>query len=431
MTAGPQRFHGWLAIPAFLVVLALVGIAISTESRDEFEQRTATDQLDTPQPGRQQPGQGDPQPGGSAGSGEDTTTQPVPEPADGEPAEGGETEGQSITLGTADGEIIIQLDEDGRLVQLTPVEGAVPGQNGVPGSDTAPGTETENDQDGIDPPSGGVDSADVIDIDPEDLVAIRVNEDGSFEVVPLDQISPDDTVLVPSDDGFDLVRPDGSRVEFRADGENDGITATEVAPDGTETELTPNPDGTVTLSDGTTVGPIDLAEDGGPIERFLDRTSDLPWPWVVGGLVLLALLSIGTALYLHRNRPNDPFDLSQFAVEGISVDSFEDLLRSLAADQDQDRAIRVAFYTAERGLAGLPPRRPTETPFEWHHRVSEERPDLAAALAPICDRFALVRFAPGHATSEDRDTVVAQLRALHQAGADSGNAAASTMAGAR
>ncbi|MEM7272536.1 MAG: DUF4129 domain-containing protein [Actinomycetota bacterium] len=531
-TPGPRRYAGWLAIPALLAMLALVGVAISTESRDEFEDRTETEE-----PGDQRPSDqnatGQPPTEGS-GTPQEQAQPPTADDRPAEPQGDGEGEGQSITIQTADGEVLIQLDENGQPVQLTPTgEGEVGpgrtlspddagefggvrvtedgrlepidqpqpngrdfglepipggvevtrpdgsivtlepnGEGGLGGTDSAPGAggtaQTTDDGDvlvqpGTDFPGQQTGAADAeplvletdagpvqldlepdgdlvatqpttgqpIEIDPEDLVAIRVNEDGQFEVVPLDEIGPDDTVLVPADGGLDLVRPDGSRVEFRADGENDGITATEITADGEETELVPNPDGTVTLSDGTTVGPIDIAEDGGAIERLIDQTSELPWPWVFGAIALLAALSIGTALYLHRTRPNDTIDYSQFAAEGVTVDEFEEFLRVLAADEDPARAIRLAFYAAERGLAGLPPRRQTETPFEWHHRVSTVRPDLADALAPICDRFALVRFAPGQATAADRDAVVAQLRALYRAAAEPADQRADALAGAR
>jgi hypothetical protein len=244
--------------------------------------------------------------------------------------------------------------------------------------------------------------------------AVRLDEDGNFEVIPLEEISPDDTLLVPADRGFDLARPDGSRVEFRPDGENDGMTATEVSPDGQRRELEPNPDGSVTLDDGRTVGPIDYAEDGGALERLLDQTSDLPWPWVFGAIAALAALSIGTAVYLHRNRPRDAFDFSQFAVAAVPEDRFERFLSTLREESDATRAIRLAFHAVERGLAGLPIKRADETPFEWQGRVAAADAEFGQALAPICDLFALARFAPGEATDAERDRMIDHLRALNE-----------------
>jgi hypothetical protein len=520
-----------LAIPCFLIVLALVGMALSTESREDFEERAeqsgSGDQSD-------QSGNGQDQANGDQQQGDGSQSQSQQGQSQGQDSESGsQNEGQSgsqgnsgnqggegqrpVIIQTENGEIVIELDENGQPVRVSPGDSFIPADPGrtlTPDPDgnligfrvsddgllepverddvqagdfllepadggvriTEPSgdqinlspsddgeltgrefttTGTENplvpDEDGditiqsaddlapgieVDPntqplvitsdegpirielePTGDIvadqPTGQPIEVDPDDLSAIRVNEDGQLELVPLDEVQPDDTLLVPTDDGFDLVRPDGSRVEFRPDGENDGVTATEIGPDGQETELTPNPDGSVTLSDGTTVGPIDIAEDGGTFEQIVDRASSLPWPWVFGGIALLALLSIGTAVYLHRNRPDDPFDYSQFATTGVPEDQFEKFLAVLIADPDPARAVRLAFYATERGLGGVPPRRADETPFEWHARVEQRRPELAVPLAPICDMFARARFAPGDASGADRDLMVEHLRELN------------------
>ncbi len=363
---------GWLAVPAFLAVLVLVGLGASTESANEFERRTDRGQSDAQPEFR-------PDPDG------DSRASPAPSEApEVEPGEvgdvPGDAEGAEITIVTDTGEIVVQLGEDGRPIRLTPV-----GDEGTP-----------------------------IDVDPDDLVGIRLGQDGQLEIVPLDEIGPDDTVVAPADGGFDLLRPDGSRVEFRADGENDGVTATEISPDGEATELVPNPDGSVTLSDGTTVGPIDIAEDGGALERLIDRTRDLPWPWLVAALLLLIGGSVALALYLHRNRPDDGLDLSGLAGSGVSDGRFEQFLATLARDPNPSRAIRIGFSVAERGLGGTPPRRADETPFEWQARVAEHRPDAGALVGQICDLFARVRFAPGHASEADRQAMIAALQDLHR-----------------
>ncbi len=521
---------GWLAVPALVVVLALIGMAVSTEPKEDFEQRTAEqgDGADGDRSGRSG---GTDRSSDTAGDGERSDGERS-DPAGGRSGDGDGRGRQPITIRNENGEIVIELDDDGNPVRVVPAEAADPidpdrvitpdpgGElSGLrvtddgelqpvdrrelrsddflvgPGPDggvdiTRPDgsriqlTPTESGVDGVDidvdgnsrpatndageiviQPAGELGSGGAVEegaepividaaagpvrielnedgdlvagragdgggvvIDRDELRAIRIDEDGNLELVPLDEVGPDDTILVPADDGFDLVRPDGSRVEFRPDGEHDGMTATEVSPDGQETELTPNPDGSVTLADGTTVGPIDIAEDGGPIEQLLDQTSDLPWPWVFGAIVVLALLSVATAVYLYRNQPADALDYSRFAARGVPEAQFESFLAVLAADDDPTRAIRLAFYAAERGLAGLPNRRIDETPFEWHDRVAKLRPELAEPLGPICDLFARARFAPGLATAADRDRMISALRAL-QAAADRAGTGA-TMAGA-
>ncbi len=527
-----RRIAGLLAIPAFLIVLALVGMALSTESREDFEERA--DQERSEQNGsdglpQQQQGQGQQDSQNQDLNGSES--QPGDQQSDGQSQSGGSGDSQGrrpVTIRTENGDIVIELNENGEPVRvgdgdsfvpvnpdrtlspdpdgnligfrvsdegrLEPVErndvqlgdfllepnpegvniakpdgtrlrleptedgeliatelepdgtpSAVAGENGdiviQPAADLPidldvdPNSEplviqSESGPIRIDlEPDGDIvadqPSGELLDVDPDDLSAIRIDEDGNFEIVPLDEVSPDDTLLVPTEDGFDLVQPDGTRIEFRPDGENDGITATEISPNGEATELTPNPDGSVTLSDGTTVGPIDIAEDGGTFEQMVDRASNLPWPWVFGAIALLAVLSIGTAYYLHRNRPDDPFDYSQFGTTGVPEDQFEKFLAVLLADPDPSRAVRLAFYATERGLGGLPPRRADETPFEWHARVEQRRPELARPLAPICDMFARARFAPGQATAADRDLMVEHLRELNEVA----NSAAQNLAG--
>lgn len=508
----------WAAIPVALVLLALVGLAAGTESRDDFEDRNRqeTEQSDdsTQDDSDRQPSD---DPGQRESEERNFEQSGSPEDQD-SPTEEGEGS-ERVTIQTGDGEVVVELDENGNPVRvvsgddaesspqgrvfrpdadggivgvrvsddgrLEPVERddlqtddflIRPGSNGgidltrpdgtrlqlepqpdgeldatsialdgtaqdevVEGGDVivqpttglAPDLEVDPATEPIvvetstgpvrldlDPEQGIV--ADQpgdgtgITIEPEDEVAIRIDENGQPELVPVEGIGEDDTVLVPTGDGFDLVRPDGTRVEFRPDGENDGVTATQIDPDGEETELTPNPDGSVTLDDGTTVGPIDIAEDGGVIEEIIDQTSELPWPWVFGAIAAIALLSIGTAVHLHRNRPEDAFDYTQLATSGVPADRFEEFVTMLLADSDPSRSIRLAFYAAERGLGGLPRRRRDETPSEWHRRVEETTPHLAEPLGPICDLFARARFAPGQATTDDRDAMVRAIRDLHR-----------------
>lgn len=365
----PGRILGWLALPAFLAVLALVALAASTEHRPEFEGRLEQESAGQGGGGGQE----------SLDTGQDPSFDqgdPITEALGGDP---GDVEGEAkrITIAGENGDIIVEL-EDGR-VGLRPVEGD-----------------------------------EAIDLEADDLVAIRLNEDGSLEVVPIDEIGPDDTVVTAADDGFDLERPDGSTVEFRADGENDGISATEIDPNGRSAELVPNQDGSVTLSDGTTVGPIDRAEELGTFESFIERASGLPWRWIALGLVLLALACIALAYHLHRRRPGDEFDIGALIRPDVPDDQFEGFLARLADDRDPTRAVRIGFSVAERGLGGMPPRHDQETPFEWQARVESERPGFGPSVGTLCDLFARARFAPGHSTEDDRRTMIDTLRDLHR-----------------
>lgn len=372
----------WLALPVFLVLMVLIGMAVSAESRSEFEERQAeAERQNREQAGGEQ--------GAEAGQGADPSDRgrDAGDPSrfgEGNPTRLGDADigdVSEIAIVTEDGDVfIVRIDEDGQPVVVTPA---------------------------------GDGSA--IEFDPDDAVGIRLDENGQLEIVPIDEIGPDDTVVVPTQGGFDLIRPDGSTVEFRRDGENGGVTATEVSADGRELELEPNPDGSVTLSDGTTIGPIDVPDDPGMFEDIIDRTRGLPWPWLVAAAVLVAALSIGTAVYLLRKRP-DEFDLAGLVGANVPEDRFEAFLQSLLTDPDPTRAIRLGFSLAEQGLGGAPARRGTETPFEWHQKVEATRPDLAPSVGRICDLFALARFAPGQASDQDRRAMVDALRQLQELG---------------
>lgn len=377
-----RRHAGWLALPVFVIVLALIGMGTSTEGSRQFadqQDRSTSSGADR-----------DPQARGDRNPFDDPS--PARTPADPDPATG-EAEGNQITIVTEEGEIVVTTD--GERVWLRPV-----------------------------------DRDEVAQLDPDDLVAIRLTEDGGFEVVPIEEIEPGDTVVTPAENGFDLTRPDGTVVEFRADGRNGGVTATEIDPDGRSTELTPNEDGSVTLGDGTTVGPIDTA-DPGTFGRILERTRGLPWRWILLGLGLLALVSVALAVHLHRKRPGDAFDLDQLARSDVPDDRFERFLAGLAADPDPARAVRIGFSVVERGLGGVPPRRDDETPFEWHRRVEADRPGFGPVIGAVCDLFARVRFAPGQATEEDRRTMVESLRRLHHVDRGSGGPAGPAGPGGR
>jgi hypothetical protein len=494
----------WFLIPAFILLLATIGLATATESRSEFEERVES------APDRDEPSQRD--------GNEPTERSDSDRPESSEQEDGQGSGQESIVIQTEDGEVVVQLDENGNPVSVVTGDERAPSDSGRylsatddgqfiairvtpdgllepvsvddladddfllrPEGDDLVVVRPDGSQIRLSPTSRGelrgteiavdrsesraeiangrvtIESADrfgpgfqpdpegeplVIGVeggsvrielsDDGDLVAgqgaqpgavqleqgepsaVRVNEDGSLDVIPLDEVDPNDTVLQPADGGFDLVRSDGTSVEFRPGGENDGITATEVSPDGQRTELEPNPDGSVTLSDGTTVGPVDFVEDGGAIERFIDQTSDLPWPWIFGAIALLVLLSGGTAYYLHRNRPTNDLDLTRFAVKGVPQDEFANFIDLLRRTDDPTRAIRLAFHAVERGMAGLPRRRAEETPFEWLGRVESVQSELAGPLTPICDLFALARFAPGQATVADRDAMITHLQELNR-----------------
>ncbi len=100
-------------------------------------------------------------------------------------------------------------------------------------------------------------SADVLRLfeDPDgDVVGFRVNPDGTFSPVRVGEDTDGATILIPNEDGgFDLVKPDGSRV--RVDVNNGEITAGEFDENGF-TPLSRNEDGSFRLDDDLFASPI-------------------------------------------------------------------------------------------------------------------------------------------------------------------------------
>lgn len=416
----------YLAIPAALALMTLVGLGVSSQDRSEFEQDRRLQQQSQAAENQQQSenrqgsrtspqsqsssqnngdgsynqtddpstGQGDQ--GQQSGSGEPSETGQAESGNTGSDSQGGTRQGNGSQpnnqVGEGPNQVVINNENGDVTVQFGDGEGD--GEQFV-----------VIDSDGNSVP-----------IDQGEGLVVRLGEDGRLEVVPPDEVREGDRILELKEDGFDLVGSDGSRVEFRQNGEDGGVTATEVSPDGTRTPLEPDENGTVTLQDGTEIDRITVIEDSGPIERIFERAAEIPWGWFVVGVVSLVVASLSVAYYLYRNRPEDDFDYSLLMTNNQSTDQFADFLEMLADDPEPTRAVRIGFYSVERGIAGIPPRRQNETPFEWHNRVSVAKPEYDQTLGVICDLFAKARFAPDASTADDQQKMVAQLRDLQRLG---------------
>ena len=293
----------------------------------------------------------------------------LPEPtADQSPADP-----PSVTITSDNGSIEIRFDPDGVARAST--------ENGDAEYDLVPGTSS----------------------------GVRLGADGTLEPVPPGMIGPDDVGLTPTDQGVDVHAPDNPLVELRPDGRTGGVSATELSGE-TVTPLT-GPDGTVSLNDGTTISPIELPGEGGLIVASDPR--EMPWRWIASVIAALAVASALSGYLLHRNHvePSHSAGMTlDWATDGDEdIDGFLD---RLASDPDPTRAIRLAFHAVEQGLSGLPVRRDEETPFEWHRRSSETVPAVETILGRICDQYAKARFAPGRATDDDRQAMIADVRSL-------------------
>lgn len=93
-------------------------------------------------------------------------------------------------------------------------------------------------------------------------------------------------------------------------------------------------------------------------------------------------------------------------------DAFEAFVAELAEHPDPAVAIRSAYAYAEQGMGRLTPRHNDQTPFEWCATIPEDEPELARTLRSLTNRYSSVRFADEEATSQQRDEAIADLRML-------------------
>ena len=344
-----SRSARWMALPAAVLLLAMVGMALSASPEPErtnnnspnqsteLNERTLDD--DTNQSGDE--------------NSPDTFDSP------------------SVTVSSGAADVEIRFDPDG--VARASVDG------GDTEFDLVQGTES----------------------------GVRVTDDGELEPVPPGEIGTDDLAFAPTHNGVDVLAPGSPITELRPDGASGGVSATEFDGENVNS-LTPD-SGVVELNDGTTISPIEP-----PSDRLIiaSPAGPMPWRWIFTTLAALAITSATIGFLLHHNHTEAELR-TESGPDSTRVDeNFDQFLARLASDEDPTRAIRLGFHAVEQGLGGLPERRENETPFEWHQRVSKTIPTVEEPLGRICDLFAKARFAPGDATIEDRQLMIAEIRSL-------------------
>ena len=355
----------WVLLPTFVGVLVLIGLAVGTETRDEFQQSRAdaaeADTDDPPENGDRPSDQGRNSEGSGSGSGSaggsGSGFESNREPGSGsERGSTGADDGPRISFEVRgrEGRVGVRLDDSGSDLAF-PVS-----NDGDPGvaSELVPGRIPEG--------SG-----------------LRLERDGELRATPLDETGRGDVVLVPVEGGVDVQLPDGDRVEVRpnpsgstGDQESGRLDLNRMGSDGAREQLEPADDGSVNLGDGVE---IQLPADNGQIPA-VDDPVRIRWLWFVVWLVAMTAASLALAFHLHRNGP-PLFDSAAFTPpEDVAVTSFVAFLALLRDDPDPARAIRLAFEGAEHGLGSLPARAETETPFEWHARVAHSKPHLDETL---------------------------------------------------
>ena len=371
----------WLAVPAVIGLLMMLGMAVSAEDRQSFAERLDQEPTETAGIDTNEPLEGD----DGAGSGPDPGPVDRPEEAVEGDERSGRPEELSLNAIADAGSVGIKLSGDPTVSSL-----ALPRDATGEGGTSIPLTEL-----------------------------VRLDIDGELTSTSEAAIRPGDLAFLPADGGLDIVGPDGGRVEIRVEGgpsERSGefplaesFTITQVDADGTVRVVQPDASGTIDLGDGVR---LQLAGQPLPSPSIWDRATTTPWRWLAAGIAVVLVASVAVAVYLHRRRPSATGDRITDGPGLSPPEQFDDFLHQLGNDPDAARAIRLAFSVAERGLGTLPPRAGVETPFEWYARVVADQPHFDPALSSLCSRFATARFAPQRPTAADRDAAIADLRSL-------------------
>ncbi len=256
-----------------------------------------------------------------------------------------------------------------------------------------------------------------------DVIGFRVNPDGTFSPVRVDENTDGATLLLPNESGgFDLVKPDGSRV--RVDVSNGEVTAGEIGEDGF-TALERNEDGSFKLDDDLFASPTGpITGPGGGSSTDVPNPGSFPWSTVLIALGAAAALGLGIWFFMAfsprvQTVGDVPVDQLFAAAPMIrreaSADpwaAFEAYLRELAADPDPSQAILQAFAYAEAGVGTVPARISDETPYEWYRRVAAVDTEAAGLLQPLLERYVAIRFGGHVAEDPERHRAIADLRAL-------------------
>jgi len=403
----------WLAIPALMIVLAVVGLASSSESRSSFDNRldrndesSQPDPIDNPRP--------------------DNSENQTPSGSDGDEGQGFETPPGSDQSETADGggeEQQGQGDPDQPVV-ITSSNGNV---EALVSSDPPTLTEIsffEPDQtsnpEGVEHSAAPTPTAIAVYGKSYEIlqgVGFQLSEDGELvsRSLELDSegnvpVRPGDLVLAGVDHGVEILEPDGDRV-FITIAPQGSVDIEIVAPDGNSQQLVANIDGEVQLEHGITIRlPYTF------VERVWRQATETPWRWLAGAWLTIVVGSAILCYVMYRRRPEPAVLPVASTVDRLDISkaSTFDLLLWLEAEPDPARATRLAFRAAEGGLGQIGARRTTETPIEWHERVAPEDNDTDQALAKLCEQFNLARFSDNTLTESDKAVVIASLRRLRE-----------------
>lgn len=350
----------WLALPAAILVIVMVALALDTESRESYIDRVGVE--------RAQEAQFD------------------------------DIDATTLYLTTADGEVVefsvgdpgdeaLGRDADGEIRSLTLVEDEDGQYGGLVVNDDGTFTPYRLDED----VSG--------------KTTISPDGSGGFSLDRADgtrvDLGVDDNGLYAKDqngDRLDLDRDSDGRVDL-----GDGLTADESDAEfefGDEAASTPGGSG------------------GGGFGGFGGKKLII----IVFGVLAIAgaawwFIAMKPTFRLQEATVGAvaPVVVRPGNAGGSSAsgwDAFEAYLAELLADPEPERAVRLAFAYAEQGMGGLPARHPEQTPDEWCTSVRSSNAEIGQLLQPLTNSYSAIRFGDQSVTSDERDTAVAELRSL-------------------
>lgn len=276
--------------------------------------------------------------------------------------------------------------------------------------------------------------------DPDGTIGgFNIDDAGRLETVPVDDVGAGDFTIARQGDGrFDLEFGDGTTVRISSDGNGLSITDTEgnidFVPSGSggtianrgSDELgrgTAGDDGEANPNQGG-IDEDDFDQDDFNQDRddsFLDSFALLPLLFVLGGLVLLALVLAALVRFFagrdktltpgfdHPDQPEDGIedDVVDYSTE---IDALDRLLWEIGQEPDPRAAIRRVYAALETGL-GNPElaRQHSETPGLFLQRILGRFDELEAPLRELTTLFERARFSEHQITPPMRDRAIAIL----------------------
>jgi hypothetical protein len=149
-----------------------------------------------------------------------------------------------------------------------------------------------------------------------------------------------------------------------------------------------------------------------PVQRLEEvRDPKIIWPLAIGIAVLIAAAIVAVVIIERRRSRRDERTPDQLEELGRALDEAIDDLRR---DPDPRRAVIAAYARMERALTvyGLP-RKPSEAPYEYLHRVAREL-EAEGPVAALTELFEVAKFSAHSVDETMRGRAIDALTAVRR-----------------